>query len=56
MFIGSDALGLAHLTQRICYLEEGDWAVLNGTGGGVSTMRTARTSNAPSSRWRYRAR
>ena len=26
MFIGSDALALAPLTQNICYLEEGDWA------------------------------
>lgn len=29
MFIGSDAMALAPLTSRICYLEEGDWAVLN---------------------------
>ena len=28
MFLGSDALALAPLTQRICYLEEGDWAEL----------------------------
>ena len=28
MFLGSDALALAHLTDRICYLEDGDWAVL----------------------------
>ncbi|MGO1120884.1 glutamine--fructose-6-phosphate transaminase (isomerizing) [Rhodovibrionaceae bacterium A322] len=27
-FIGSDALALAPLTDRVCYLEEGDWAVL----------------------------
>ncbi|MHA1564607.1 MAG: glutamine--fructose-6-phosphate transaminase (isomerizing) [Alphaproteobacteria bacterium] len=26
MFLGSDALALAPLTKRICYLEEGDWA------------------------------
>ncbi len=32
MFIGSDALGLAHLSRRITYLEDGDWAVLNGAG------------------------
>ncbi len=25
MFLGSDALALAPLTKRICYLEEGDW-------------------------------
>lgn len=30
MFVGSDALALAPLTRRICYLEEGDWAVING--------------------------
>ena len=28
MFLGSDALALAPLTQRIAYLEEGDWVVL----------------------------
>lgn len=28
MYFGSDALALAPLTQRICYLEEGDWAVI----------------------------
>jgi len=26
MYLGSDALALAPLTERICYLEEGDWA------------------------------
>jgi glutamine---fructose-6-phosphate transaminase (isomerizing) len=28
MYLGSDAIALATLTNRICYLEEGDWAVL----------------------------
>ena len=28
MFLGSDALALASLTQRISYLEEGDWVVI----------------------------
>ena len=28
MFFGSDALALAPLTQRITYLEEGDWAIV----------------------------
>ncbi|MBX9898634.1 MAG: glutamine--fructose-6-phosphate transaminase (isomerizing), partial [Qipengyuania sp.] len=28
MFLGSDALALASLTQRIAYLEEGDWVVV----------------------------
>jgi len=27
-FLGSDAIGLASLTQRIAYLDEGDWAVV----------------------------
>jgi len=30
MFIGSDALALAPLSQRITYLEDGDWAVISG--------------------------
>jgi glucosamine--fructose-6-phosphate aminotransferase (isomerizing) len=30
MFIGSDALALAPMTQRITYLEDGDWAVIGG--------------------------
>ncbi len=29
MYLGSDALALAPLTDRICYLEEGDWVVLD---------------------------
>ena len=28
MFLGSDALALAPLTQQICYLEEGDWVTI----------------------------
>jgi glucosamine--fructose-6-phosphate aminotransferase (isomerizing) len=32
MYLGSDALALASLTRRICYLEEGDWAVLSPQG------------------------
>ena len=32
MFVGSDALALAPLTDRIQYLEEGDWAVLRRSG------------------------
>ena len=35
MYVGSDALALAPLTQRICYLDEGDWAVLSATGAQV---------------------
>ena len=35
MFLGSDALALAPLTQRLMYLEEGDYAVLSHTGAKV---------------------
>lgn len=28
MYLGSDALALAHLTKKISYLEDGDWAVI----------------------------
>ena len=31
-YLGSDALALAPLTQRICYLEEGDWVVITREG------------------------
>ena len=32
MYLGSDALALAPLTQQICYLEEGDWAAITRSG------------------------
>lgn len=32
MYLGSDALALAPLTQQICYLEEGDWAEISAEG------------------------
>ena len=35
MFVGSDALALAPLTQRISYLEEGDWTVVTREGAQV---------------------
>ncbi len=35
MFLGSDALALAPLTSRICYLEEGDWAELTAKGATI---------------------
>jgi glucosamine--fructose-6-phosphate aminotransferase (isomerizing) len=34
-FLGSDALALAPLTQRIAYLEEGDWAVITHDGARI---------------------
>jgi glucosamine--fructose-6-phosphate aminotransferase (isomerizing) len=35
MFVGSDALALAPLTQRISYLEEGDWAAVTSDGARI---------------------
>ncbi len=35
MFLGSDALALAPLTDRIMYLEDGDWVVLDPTDAKV---------------------
>jgi glucosamine--fructose-6-phosphate aminotransferase (isomerizing) len=32
MYVGSDALALAGLTRRLCYLEEGDWALIDREG------------------------
>ena len=34
-YLGSDALALAPLTQRICYLEEGDWVVVTRDGAEI---------------------
>jgi len=34
-YLGSDALALAPLTQRICYLEEGDWVVIRRDGARI---------------------
>ncbi|BBC72585.1 glutamine-fructose-6-phosphate transaminase (isomerizing) [Altererythrobacter sp. B11] len=35
MFLGSDALALAPLTQRVAYLEEGDWVVITREGARI---------------------
>jgi glucosamine--fructose-6-phosphate aminotransferase (isomerizing) len=35
MFLGSDALALAPLTRKICYLEEGDWVVMSRDAAAV---------------------
>lgn len=34
-YLGSDALALAPLTQKICYLEEGDWTVITREGAAI---------------------
>ncbi len=51
MFLGSDALGLAPLTDRICYLEEGDWvevgpdgAVVHDESGAVVERKVVQTA------------
>lgn len=52
MFLGSDALALAPLTQRITYLEEGDWVVIRHDraqifdGAGKETFRPVQPSGA----------
>ncbi len=54
MFVGSDALALAPLTNRISYLEEGDWAVVRREGvqiydeTGAATDRRIRTVSVDS--------
>ncbi len=35
MYLGSDALALAPFTDRVAYLEEGDWVVLTREGADV---------------------
>jgi glucosamine--fructose-6-phosphate aminotransferase (isomerizing) len=35
MFVGSDAIALAPMTDRITYLEEGDWAVITRQGAQI---------------------
>jgi len=35
MYLGSDAMALAGLSDRVSYLEEGDWAILNREGAEI---------------------
>jgi glucosamine--fructose-6-phosphate aminotransferase (isomerizing) len=35
MYLGSDAIALAPLTDMICYLEDGDWAVIRKDGATI---------------------
>ena len=35
MYLGSDAIALAEMTDRITYLEEGDWAILTRAGAQI---------------------
>ncbi|MEM1373807.1 MAG: glutamine--fructose-6-phosphate transaminase (isomerizing) [Pseudomonadota bacterium] len=46
VYLGSDAIALAPLTDRITYLEEGDFAVLTRTSVDVWDVRGARANRA----------
>ena len=46
MFVGSDAIALAPMTDRITYLEEGDWAVVTRAGAEIFDARNARANRA----------
>src|ERR687897_1387573 len=35
MYLGSDALALAPFTDEVCYLEDGDWAILTRDGAEI---------------------
>ncbi len=35
MFVGSDAIALANMTDRVTYLEEGDWAIITRDGATI---------------------
>ena len=44
MFVGSDAIALAPLTDRVTYLEEGDWAVVTRAGATAMFARAISSS------------
>jgi glucosamine--fructose-6-phosphate aminotransferase (isomerizing) len=46
MFVGSDAIALAPMTDRITYLEEGDWAVITRKGAEIFDARDQRANRA----------
>ncbi len=48
MFVGSDAIALAPMTDTITYLEEGDWAVVTRTGAEIFDIRGHRANRAAS--------
>ncbi|WP_395539716.1 glutamine--fructose-6-phosphate transaminase (isomerizing) [Neotabrizicola sp. sgz301269] len=49
MFVGSDAIALAPMTDRITYLEEGDWAVVTRKGAEIFDVQDRR-ANRPETR------
>ncbi|PJI92300.1 glucosamine--fructose-6-phosphate aminotransferase (isomerizing) [Yoonia maricola] len=46
MFVGSDAIALASMTNRISYLEEGDWAVVTRDGVEIRDVNGAIANRA----------
>ena len=44
MFLGSDAMALAPFTDRVCFLDEGDWAVLSHSGATIYDETGAETT------------
>ena len=46
MFVGSDAIALAPMTDRITYLEEGDWAVVTRAGAEIFDAANRRANRA----------
>jgi glucosamine--fructose-6-phosphate aminotransferase (isomerizing) len=46
MFVGSDAIALAPMTDRITYLEEGDWAVVTRAGAELYDAQNRRANRA----------
>jgi glutamine---fructose-6-phosphate transaminase (isomerizing) len=46
MFVGSDAIALAPMTDRITYLEEGDWAVVTRAGAEIFDAHDRRANRA----------
>jgi glucosamine--fructose-6-phosphate aminotransferase (isomerizing) len=46
MFVGSDAIALAPMTDRVTYLEEGDWAVITRAGAQIFDAHGALANRA----------
>jgi len=46
MFVGSDAIALSPMTDRITYLEEGDWAVVTRAGAQIFDAQNRRANRA----------
>ena len=46
MFVGSDAIALAPMTDRITYLEEGDWAIITRKGAEIFDAENRRANRA----------